>query len=144
MYTDVITLFNRVSGSRGEPDTWLPTVINGVNINIDRAVLLSKYGPDCKDKAVLNIRYRSEGGRVMVAGKRWAKPMEWDQSADSLTFYPVKDFFWAGEWIDGEVSDADYGMEGFYGYMNRTKDNVFLISSFAQYRAIPHFEVMGK
>lgn len=144
MYTDTVTLFNRVPGGRGEPDTWIPTVIKCVNLTIDRAVILSKYGPDCKDKAVLNIRYTTESGCATVAGKRWAKPMEWNRSADALTLYPGKDFFWAGEWLDGAVSDADYGTEGFYGYMNRTRDNVFLISSFAQYRVIPHFEVMGR
>lgn len=144
MYTDDITLFNRVPGDRGEPDTWLPTVIKGVNINIDRAAILAKYGAQCQDKAAVNIHYEMSGGQIIVAGKRFQPSKEWSQTADTLTFTPAKDFFWAGEWDGGVVSDADYGTEGFYGYVNRTKDNVFLISSVARYSAIPHFEVMGK
>ena len=144
MFTDAITLFNRIPGDRGEPDTWLPTVIKGVNINIDRAAILAKYGAQCQDKAVVNIRYEVQGGQIIVAGKRFQPSKEWSQAADTLTFTPAKDFFWAGEWDGGVVSDADYGTEGFYGYTNRTTDNVFLISSVARYSAIPHFEVMGK
>lgn len=144
MYTDTITLFNRIPGARGEPDTWLPTVIKGVNINIDRVAILAKYGAQCQDKAVINIRYETQGGQIIVAGKRFQTAKEWSQTADTLTFTPAKDFFWAGEWDGGVVSDADYGTEGFYGYMNRTMDNVFLISSVARYSVIPHFEVMGK
>ena len=144
MYTDVITLFNRIPGARGGPDAWMPTVIRGVNINIDRAAILAKYGAQCQDKAVINIRYEMQGGQIIVAGKRFQPSKEWSQTADKLTFTPAKDFFWAGEWDGGVVSDADYGTEGFYGYMNRTKDNVFLISSVARYSAIPHFEAMGK
>ena len=144
MYTDVLTLFNRKPGDRGGPDTWLPTVIKGVNINIDRAAILTKYGAQCQDKAVVNIRYEMRGGQIVVAGKRFQTAKEWSQTADKITLTPAKDFFWAGEWDGVVVSDADYGTEGFYGYMNRTKDNVFLISSVARYSAIPHFEVMGK
>ena len=144
MYTDVITLFNRIHGARGGPDAWMPTVIMGVNINIDRAAILSKYGAQCLDKTVVNIHYEMQGGQIIVAGKRFQTAKEWSQTADTLTFTPAKDFLWAGEWDGGVVSDADYGTEGFYGYMNRTKDNVFLISSVARYSAIPHFEVMGK
>lgn len=144
MYTDVVTLFNRVPGPRGEPDTWLPTVIRGVNINIDRAAILAKYGAQCQDKSIVNIRYEMQDGQITVAGKRFQNAKEWSQTADTLTLAPAKDFFWVGEWDGGAVSDADYDTEGFYGYMNRTRDNVFLISSVASYSAIPHFEVMGK
>ena len=142
MYTDTVTIFNRIRGDRGEPDTWLPTVIKGVNLNIDRAAILAKYGAECQDKAILNIRYNPDG--MMVADKRWQEPMAWNHSDDTLTFAPAKDFFWAGEWDGGAVSDDGFGTDGFYGHMNRTKDNVFLISSVARYSVIPHFEVMGR
>ena len=144
MYNDTITIFNRKPGNRGEGDTWHPTVIHDVNLNIDRAAILAKYGAQCQDKAVVNIRYEMQGGQIIVASKRFQPTKEWSQTADTLTLTPVKDFVWAGEWDGGVVSDADYGTEGFYGHMNRTKDNVFLISSVARYSAIPHFEVVGK
>lgn len=146
MYHDKITLFNRKPGGRGEGDTWYPTVIDGVNLNIDRAAILAKYGAESQDNAMLSIRYQKDGENIMVAEKPWMPPKAWDKTEDSLTFTAGTnfDFFWAGEWDGGIVSDADYGDEGFYNYMNRTHDYVFAISSVALYSVIPHFEIMGK
>lgn len=146
MYQDTITLFNRKTGSRGAGDTWYPTVIQGVNLNIDRAAILAKYGPEAQDSAVLSIRYTVKDGAVMVAGKPWMPPKEWDGTEDALTFASGTgfDFFWVGEWDGGIVSDEGYGTEGFYGYMNRVKDYAFAITSVARYSVIPHFEILGK
>ena len=151
MYTDVITLFNRKPGERGQGDTWYPTVIKGVNLNIDRASILAKYGAEAQDNAVLHIRYRKENGdiRIVCASdteKQWMPPKEWDKTEDSVTFTSGNDFdfFWKGEWTGGIVTDAEYLDEGFYNYMNRTKDYVFAVSSVAMYSVIPHFEIMGK
>lgn len=146
MYQDKITLFNRKPGGRGEGDTWYPTVIDGVNLNIDRAAILAKYGTESQDNAMLSIRYQKDGDEIIVAGKPWMPPKEWDGTEDSLTFSSGNsfDFFWQGEWDGGIVSDSDYGDEGFYSYMNRTHDYVFAISSVALYSVIPHFEIMGK
>lgn len=148
MYQDVVTMFNRKPGGRGEGDTWYPTVITGVNLNIDRAAILAKYGADSQDNAVLHIRYRKDGGEIMVAGKPWLSPKEWDGTEDSLTFAGGNsfDFFWQGEWDGGIVTDSDsrWADEGFYSYMNRTHDYVFAVSSVALYSVIPHFEIMGK
>lgn len=144
MYNDTITLFNRKKGSAATGDTWYPTVIRNVNLNIDRAAILAKYGPKAKDSAMLSIRYTREGEDILIAGKPWMPPKAWDGTEDSLTFNPDGDFFWLGEWDGGIVSDADYSTEGFYGYMNRKHDFVFAVSSSAQYSVIPHFEIMGK
>lgn len=144
MYQDTITLFNRKPGDRGQGDTWYPTVIKGVNLNIDRAAILAKYGPESQDKAELHIRFRKENGELMIAGKPWMPPKEWDGNENCLTFSTDGDFFLCGEWTGGIVSDSDYLPDGFYGYMNRTKDYVFSISSVAIYSVIPHFEIMGK
>lgn len=146
MYNDTITIFNRKPGNRGEGDTWHPTVIHGVNLNIDRAAVLAKYGAESKDNAALHVRYKKDNGRISVAGKTWTPPKSWNGAGDTLTFEggALFDFFWAGEWTGGVASDAEYGDEGFYNYMNRTHDNVFAISAVAQYSVIPHFEIMGK
>ena len=144
MYNDTITLFNRKPGGvRG--DTWYPTVIKGVNLNIDRAAILSKYGAESQDNAVLHIRYATTGDHITVAGKPWMPPKEWDQTEDSLTFTGGSkfDFFWKGEWTGGIVTDSDY-VDGFYGWMNNTHDYVFAVSSVARYSVIPHFEIMGR
>lgn len=145
MYRDTITLFNRKPGG-AMGDTWFPTVIRNVNLNIDRAAILAKYGEQSQDNAMLSVRYSMKNGDIHVAGKPWMSPKEWDQTEDSITFASGNqfDFFWKGEWNGGIVTDADYGDEGFYGYMNRKHDYVFAVSSVALYSVIPHFEIMGK
>ena len=148
MYNDTITLFNRKPGERGQPDTWYPTVIKNVNLNIDRAAILAKYGAESQDNAVLHIRYKKDGDEILVSEKPWMPPKAWDGTEDSITFASGTnfDFFWMGEWNGGVVSDADsrWSTEGFYNYMNRTYDYVFAVSSVAMYTVIPHFEIMGK
>ncbi len=146
MYQDTITLFNRKPGERGQGDTWYPTVIEGVNLTVDRAAILAKYGPETQDNAVLHIRYTKEGDDLIVSGKPWMPPKEWDKTEDSVTFSSGNnfDFFWKGKWTGGIVSDVEYGDEGFYNYMNRIHDYVFAVSSVAMYSVIPHFEIMGK
>lgn len=144
MYQDTITLFNRKPGERGHGDTWIPTVIKGVNLNIDRAAILAKYGADSQDNVALHIRYTKDGDNIIVAGKPWMSPKEWDKTEDSVTFNPDGDFFIKGEWDGGIVSDTDHGPDGFYAKMNREHDFVFVVSSVALYSVIPHFEIMGK
>lgn len=146
MYRDTITLFNRKPGERGQGDTWYPTVIKNVNLNIDRASIVAQYGAESQDNAVLHIRYQQDGENILVAGKPWMPPKSWDRTEDSITFESGTnfDFFWLGEWTGGIVTDSDYLDEGFYGYMNRTHDYVFAITAVAMYSVIPHFEIMGK
>lgn len=145
MYKDTITLFNRKPGGV-KGDAWYPTVIRNVNLNIDRAAILAKYGAESQDNAALFIRYQNDNGNILVSGKPWMPPKEWDQTEDAITFNGGAkfDFFWKGEWTGGIASDADYGDEGFYDWMNRTHDYVFAVSSVAMYSVIPHFEIMGR
>ena len=141
MYHDTITLFNRKKNS--DSDVWYPTIIENVNLNIDKAAILAKYGAESQDKVMLSIRYKTDGQDVIIAGKPWMPPKMWDGTEDSVTFNPDGDFFWKGEWTGGIVADDGY-TDGFYSYMNNTHDYVFAISSVAQYSIIPHFEIMGK
>lgn len=150
MYKDTITLFNRKEGEEG--DTWYPTIIKNVHLNMDRAAIVAKYGAEATDSAVLNIRYSHVGGHKTIAGKNWIPPKQWDQLLEpknSLTFTTGTrfDFFWLGDWGNEDpVYDADYFSDtDFYTYMNRTHDYVFAISSVGgPYSVIPHFEIMGK
>ena len=146
MYQNAITLFNRKPGARGEGNIWYPTVIEGANLVTDRAAIAAKYGPEAKDTAILNIRYTQQDGEIVVAGKPWMAPKEWDKTTDSITFKAGSDFdfFWEGAWTGGIVRDSDYSDEGFYGFMNRTKDFVFAITSVSRVSLIPHFEITGK
>lgn len=150
MYKDTITLFNRKEGDEG--DTWYPTVLHNVQINMDRAAILAKYGAESADSAVLNIRYKQDGKNKIIGEKLWRPPKLWDQLLEpekALTFTTGTrfDFFWLGDWGNEDpVRDADYFADtDFYTYMNRTHDYVFAISSVGgPYSAIPHFEIMGK
>ena len=148
MYNDTITLFNRKEGDEG--DTWFPTVIRGVQLNMDRAAILAKYGADANDDATLHIRYRNEGVDIVVGGKKWLPPKQGEAREDNsevVTFTPGDrfDFFWLGDWgSEAPVNDTDYATD-FYTYMNKKHDYVFAISSVGgPYSVIPHFEIMGK
>lgn len=148
MYSGTVTLFNRYKSRLG--DMWYPTVIHGVNIQIDKAAIIAKYGVESKDNAILNVKYHIVDSNVMVGNKPYFPPKEWerqtnDKLADSITFTSGTDFdfFMLGEYPTIEpISDDDY-IDGFYDYVNDEYDFVFAITSVAQYSAIPHFEIMG-
>lgn len=150
MYKDTITLFNRKEGLEG--DTWYPTVLHNVHLNMDRAAILAKYGAESADSAVLNVKYTQDGENKKVGNKTWKPPKEWDKLLDPTGFLTFTtgtrfDFFWLGEWENEEpIFDQDYFSDtDFYTYMNRTHDYVFAISSVGgPYSVIQHFEIMGK
>lgn len=151
MYSDVVTVFNRYDDSLGNI-TWYPTVIDGVNLQIDKAAIVAKYGAESKDNAVLNIRYQMVNGQVVIGEKPYLPPKEWerqtnDQLPNSITFTSGKefDFFMLGDWGSEDAISEDYTIyrNGFYAYVEENYDFVFSISSVAQYKAIPHFEIMG-
>ncbi len=151
MYKDTVTLFNRYT-TKDRKIIWYPTVLRGVNLNVDKASIVAKYGSNSQDNAVLNVKYHSGDNAVMVGDKKYLLPKEWsrqteDVLAESLTFASDKeefDFFYEGEWESDEpILDGDY-TSGFYSHMNKNYDNVFAITSVSKYSVIPHFEVVGK
>lgn len=86
-----------------------------------------------------------------VGGKTYLPPKEWkaqtnDKLAETVTFADG-DFFIEGEYSEETIRDSDYATRlggGFYDYLNKKKDNVFLITSVGTYTLIPHFEIGGK
>lgn len=149
MYSDSVTVFTRYEDSFGDI-TWYPTVIHGVNLMIDKAAIVAKYGAESKDNAMLNIRYQMVDGQVMVADKPYFPPKEWErQTNDKLplsitfSFGTEYDFFMLGDYGSTEpIKDEDF--KGFFSYIKKEYDYVFAITSVAKYTAIPHFEIMGK
>lgn len=149
MYEKTITVFNRLR--RNGTDTWYPTVLHGVDLNVDASAIRRAYGADTNDRAKLHIKY-SPG--IIVGGKQYVLPMNW--TGDGITFHDGElfDFFWAGEWtgvsrvvngvttVQWNVNDEDY-TSGFFDYMKKHYDMVFVITSVARYDCIPHFEIMG-
>lgn len=149
MYKDTVTLFCRYESRLG--DTWYPTILRNVNLNMDKAAIIAKYGAESKDNAVLNIKYHIADAGIMVGDKIWLPPKEWDRQTNdllpkSLTFTGGQafDFFWVGEWNDEEPIADDNYTYNFYNHMNDIYDYVFAITSVGgPYSVIPHFEIMG-
>ena len=149
MFSDTVTVFNRYKSRLG--DMWYPTVIHGVNLLIDKAAIVAKYGAESKDNAVLNIHYQTVDGQIMVGGKPYFSPKEWDKQTndklvESITFTSGIDFdfFMLGEYGNIKpIADDDY-LDGFYNYMNDNYDYVFAITSVGgPYTTIPTFQIMG-
>ena len=151
MYQDTITLFCQYKDQR-KNITWYPYVLRSVNLSMDKADIIAKYGAESKDNAILNVRYRIVDGNITIGDKIWLPPKEWGRQEDSLlagslTFTDGQsfDFFWLGEWQGADtISDDSYGVDGFYNYMNRQHDYVFAVTAAGgPYSVIPHFEITG-
>lgn len=148
MYADTVTLFNRYDN--GTEDVWFPTVLHGVDLNIDKAAIVATYGENSTDNARLHVRCGIDDGAITVGGKTYLPPKLWkaqseSEAAGSLTFTSGQnfDFFIVDEWNGGVVDDADY-IDGFYNFCNNLYDFCFAITSVARYSVIPHFEIMAK
>lgn len=158
MYSDTVTIFNFYESNTAA--IWYPHVLSGVQLETNRGQIIKNYGPDSTDNAELHISYTKKDNQNVItdsAGKEliWLPPKTWmkqvnDELASSITFNPATDFFWKGEWSgENPVNDEDYAdrlSEGFYAYMNREYDFVFLITKVGgPYNAgeISHFEVLG-
>lgn len=138
MYSGTVTLFNRYKSRLG--DMWYPTVIHGVNIQIDKAAIIAKYGAESKDNAILNIKYEhvvtnnpKEGellfrafikcqrvinGEKVFVGKEWLSPKEWehqtnDKLPETITF------------ASGSSNEFDFFMLGEYPTIEPIHDSDF-------------------
>lgn len=152
MYNDTVTIFNGYDSSLGF--MWYPTVIEGVNVVMDKAAIVSKYGAESKDNVIIGIKYNLVDGQIMIGDKKWLPPKEWENQTNdmlpkTITFASGEqpsDFIYVGKW-EGEtpIDDADlqYGRGGFLNYMSKNYDYVFSITGEAHYSVIPHFEVRG-
>ena len=150
MYLDVITVFNSYKDSLKNV-TLYPSVIRGVNLLIDKSAIVAKYGAESKDNAILNIHFETVDGLIMVDGKSYFPPKEWerqtnDKLADSITFASGTDFdfFMLGEYPTIEPINDEKFKTGFFESVKKEYDYVFAITSVAKYTTIPHFEITGK
>ena len=150
MYNKVVTIFNKYTDQTGEI-YWYPHVLSGVDLIIDKAANVAKTGLDSADTANLHIKYHSGENAVMVGDIPWLPPREWakrtnDLLSKSITF-ASGDFFMEGEYATDPVKDSDYADRvngGFYDYMNKRYDYVFLVTNVGgPYSLIPHFEIGG-
>ena len=148
MYNDTVTVFNRYVDSF-KNTIWYPHVLSGVNLTVDKAAIVAKYGEVSKDNAVLNVKYHFADGGIMVGDKPYLSPKEWERQVNddlpkSITFTSGNDFdfFMLGDYGSEEPIIDENGR--FYSDMQKEYDYVFAITSVAKYTVIPHFEIVGK
>lgn len=150
MYDKTVTVFNKYEDQTGEI-YWYPHALSGVDLIVDKAANIAKTGLDSADTAKLHIRYHIASGRKMVGSLPWLPPKEWerqpnDELSESITF-DSGDFFMEGEYSADPIKDSDYTdrvNSGFYDYINKRHDYVFLITNVGgPYTLIPHFEIGG-
>ena len=150
MYNKVVTIFNKYTDQTGEI-YWYPHVLSGVDLIIDKAANVAKTGLDSADAANLHVKYHIVDDTKMVGDLPWLPPREWekqpnDELPKSITF-DSGDFFMEGEYATGLIKDSDYADRvngGFYDYMNKRYDYVFLITNVGgPYTLISHFEIGG-
>ena len=149
MYDSTVTVVNR-SGSEKKGFVWFPTVIDGVNLIVDKGAVTARTGLAEANKANLHIQYISVGGKVLVVGKPYMLPKEWNTQSDeekatSITFNEGCDFFIDGEYAEKViVEDESIYTNGLLSYMKSKYDNVFKINTVGKYSLIPHFEIGGE
>lgn len=148
MYKDTVTLFNRYVDIMGNT-LWFPHVLTNTNVIIDKSVINSRYGGESKDNAVLNVKYHVVDSKKMVSNKMYLSPKEWERQVNddlpnSITFTSGNDFdfFMLGDYGSEEVIEDEKGT--FYREIQQEYDNVFAVTSVAEYSVIPHFEILGK
>ncbi len=151
MYDKTVTVFNKYT-DQNDNIYWYPHVLSGVDLIVDKAANVAKTGLDSADMANLHVKYHIGDGTVMVGDKPYLPPKEWEKQtndllSESITF-ATGDFFMQGEYTGTPVLDSDYVDRvngGFYDYMNKRHDYVFLITTVGgPYTVIPHFEIGGK
>ena len=151
MYDKTVTVFNKYT-DQTDNIYWYPHVLYDVDLIVDKAANVAKTGLDSADSANLHVRYRIVDGKKMVGDKPYMEPKVWekqpnDDLSNSITF-ASGDFFMEGEYTEEPAIDSDYENRvdgGFYDYMNKRHDNVFLITMVGgPYTLIPHFELGGK
>lgn len=137
MFNDTVTIFTLHAGR-----IWHPAVIKGCHLIVTKSARKTQAGVDGGDTMQLHIPTRE----IAAAGFEVIKPKQYDALSDpsgKLAFHDATDFFIEGEFDIGQVYDENYAA-GFYDYMNRTHEEVYMITSSAEFRFLPHWELSGR
>lgn len=151
MYEKTATVFNKYISQK--KTYWYPHVISGVDLITDKGANIAKTGMESADAANLHVKYHTVDDTVMVGDYIWLPPKEWKKQVNenlpkSITF-ESGDFFMLGTYPTDVIADENYesgiSSTGFYDFMNKNHDFVFLITNVGgPYTLIPHFEIGGK
>lgn len=149
MYTDTITLFNRYHSKTG--DVWYKHIIHNVDLIVDRASLMAKYGAETTDRAKLHIRFSNAGNEAYIGSNKYIASKEWNKLGEtarkaSITFNSDAnyfDFFILGEYSGSDVINDSTYLDGFFAQMEKTTE-CYALSSVGKYGLIPHFEITAR
>ena len=144
-----ITLFNWHERSR----RWYTTLFTNVHIE-DRAseTAMPQSNRIGNDGVTINLPVNPDksalvtlpGGNSEV--HTYMPPLRYavqESPSGAYTLSPERDFVVLDDLYSAEPLE-DRGEEGLYSELNATRDYVFMISSRAFYRLIPHFEIAGR
>ena len=142
MYDKTITLFNYYESKQSDTYLWYPTVLHNVDLNVDKAAILAKYGEQSQDNSILHVRDPN-------GAKPWLPPKAWGEQVNELLpetmTFRSGDLFWMGEWPSQTPIDDNEYIDGFEDYLARKYDFVFRISTVGgPFSLIPHFEILGR
>lgn len=144
-----ITVFNAYTDAEDKL-YYYASIIKDVHAIADKGAAQTKTGLEDADSFWCSIPYAVNGDDIYVNGKRYLGPIAWekqinDDLPNTLTFCEGKDLILKGVWTgDSIIKSADYSRQGFYDYLLRNYDDVYIVSSVGKYDLIPHFEVRGK
>lgn len=147
MYSDTITLFNRYHSDVTDMDMWYPHILYGVNLVVDKASIVAKYGIETTDRASLHVKY---AGDCNIQGLQYLPPKEWhkltnDELKEYITFNSDADrfdFFIIGDYGSEEPIADEEGL--FYQRMEKQTECYAVTSVSSPYKVIPHFEIMAR
>lgn len=135
MYKDTVTLFSLYQ------NVWYGTVIEQCDLNVDQAKILTRYGENSKNQALLHVKI--EDGKV--AGKELVKPSNFDGSNFTINTGNDFSFFVEGAYGELVVEDDEYVTESSDGFFDYLKGfgGVYACKGVAEYSVIPHLEILG-
>lgn len=151
MYQEVITLFNHHSDRLG--DAWYPHLLTGVDLIVDRASVIAKYGAETASSAKLHIKYDSDAEGISINGIPYINPKEWhkltsDERMEKITFNAdadSADFFVIGDaGMTEPVFDSVEASDSLIERLSKQTDIYALTTVSEPYKVIKHFEIMAK
>ena len=133
----VVTVFNKHFDAITEEETWIPTVLNNVNLSITRGANVEKTGLESADTCKLFVD-------STATEKSYIAPIEWNKKTfdEKSNFYTFgnEDFF-----VEGDLSEVTILDSNFLEWMMSHYDNVFRVTTIDRYvDVLPHLEVGGK
>lgn len=150
MYSESITLFNHYSDRLGE--TWYPHVLKNVDLIVDRASIVAKYGNESSSSAKLHVKYE-DGEGIHINGVPYLGLVEWkklttEERAEYITFNTdteAPDFFVLGEVeADKIIFDSAESMTTLLQRMAKEQEVYILTTASAPYKVIKHFEILAR